>query len=158
MVTVQGPVPVQAPVQPTKTESGDGVGSRRRTVPTRWVVEHSWPLGLNGPPPGGFAHVVPGGEMRTTPVPPCTPVTNTSRSWGPRNVAVTCWYSEIGTSHEPVPVQAPIHPVKMESGPGIAVRLTTEFIGGDVEHICVAPGMLAHVVPGGVISTDPCPP
>src|SRR6185503_19837903 len=75
--------------------------------------------------------------------------THTSRSWGPRKVAVTCWYSEIGTSHGPVPVQAPIHPVKMESGPDIAVRLTTEFIGGDVEHICVAPGVLAHVVAGG---------
>src|ERR1043165_5864435 len=77
MVTVQDPIPVQAPVQPTKMEFGDGVGSRRTTVPTRWVVEHSWPE-----LPGGFAHAVLGGEMFTTPVPPCTPVTNTSRIWG----------------------------------------------------------------------------
>ncbi len=33
MVTVQGPVPVQTPLQPVKTESGDGVAERVTEVP-----------------------------------------------------------------------------------------------------------------------------
>ena len=46
MVMVQGPLPVQAPLQPVKTESAAGVGVRVTEVPLVKVAEQELPQSM----------------------------------------------------------------------------------------------------------------
>jgi hypothetical protein len=67
------------------------------------------------------------------------------------NVAVTDFAASIVTTHEPVPVHAPLQPPNVEVPSGVAVSVTIVPIPNDAEH--VAP----QLMPAGLDVTLPLP-
>src|SRR5262247_4677060 len=139
MVTLQVPVPVQPPpLQPVKLEPAAGAAVSVTAVPLANEAEHVAP------------HVMPAGALVMVPLPapllltvsamPCT-----------AKVAVTDCAALIVTLQVPVPVQAPLQPVKVEPAAGVAVRVSTVPVVKEVEH--VAP----HVMPAGALVMVPLP-
>jgi hypothetical protein len=51
------------------------------------------------------------------------------------NVAVTVLAAFMATVHEPVPVQAPLHPAKADPAVGVAVSVTELFAAKFAEHV-----------------------
>ena len=91
--TVQLPVPVQAPLQPTNAERLAGVAFNVTTVPPLKAAVHALP------------QLIPAGFELTMPVP--VPVSFTvSVAVCCANVAVTFWVWFRVTVHAPAPVQA----------------------------------------------------
>ena len=110
-VTVHVPVPVQAPPQPLNTDPAAAAAVRVTLVPETKVAEHVAP------------QLIPAGELVTVPVPlPCSETV--SASCGAK-VAVTFCAELMVTLHAPVPVHAPLQPVKTDPAAGVASRLTT---------------------------------
>jgi hypothetical protein len=70
---------------------------------------------------------------------------------GGANVAVTARGSAIFTEHWPVPVQAPVQPVKDQPGVGVAVSVTVLSVGNVAEQVGL------HVMPAGWLVTVPLP-
>src|SRR6185369_14338897 len=93
----QGPSPLQASVQPTNTDSGEGTASTCTRVPTRWRVVQAWV------PPGEFAQVALEGVTVKRPKPPPALVATKSSGCGPRKMAVTRSGPPIDTSQDPMP-------------------------------------------------------
>jgi hypothetical protein len=111
IITVQAPVPEQASDQPEKTEPAAGVAVRVTLVPKRKLREQVGEQLI----PSGLELTVP------EPVPDLLTVKVTGRS---ENVAVTDLAWVMPTVQVPVPEQSPDHPVKLEPGAGVAVRVT----------------------------------
>jgi hypothetical protein len=122
IVTVQLPVPEQAPDHPAKVDPEPGEALSVTTVP--------------------LAYVGPVGLALTPPVPvPAYPTVRVN-VWGVRlNVAVTDRFEFIVTVQLPVPEQAPDHPVNVEPVFGVATSVTT------VPLVYVGPDGLALTAP-----------
>jgi hypothetical protein len=109
--TLQVPVPVQAPLQPVKLEPVAAAA-------VRVTVDPEVKFALQVAP-----QVIPAGLLVTLPVP--VPLLETVRAkLGSVKLAVTLCAWAIVTVHVPVPVQAPLQPVKVEPVPAAAVRVT----------------------------------
>ena len=67
------------------------------------------------------------------------------------NVAVTDWFELSVTLHEPVPEQAPLHPVKIWPDAGVAARLIT------VPEPPVMEQVAPQLMPAGELVTVPVP-
>jgi hypothetical protein len=140
MVTVQLSVPVHAPLQPVNVEVGLGV-----TITLRVTMVPASNKALHVVP-----QIIPAGEEVTAPPPRPFSVT-VKLYWIRVNVAVTAWTALIVTVHVPVPVQAPLQPVKVELASGIAVSVTPIPAVNNALH--VAP----QVIPAGEDVTVPPP-
>jgi hypothetical protein len=140
MVTWHAPVPVQAPLQPAKVEPDAGAAVRLTTVPELNDAEQVEP------------QLMPAGELVTVPVP--VPLFVTERLklllWSV-NDAPTDFAALIVTWHEPVPLQAPLQPAKVEPDAGAAVRLTTVPELNDAEQV------EPQLIPAGELVTVPVP-
>jgi len=66
-------------------------------------------------------------------------------------VAVTTWAAFIVTVQEPLPLQAPLQPMRAEPTAGVAVRVTAVPLANEAEH--VAP----QEIPAGALVTVPVP-
>jgi len=109
MVTVQAPVPVQAPLQPIKVEPVAAAAVKVTEVPSHMVSEQSEPQSIPVPD--------------TVPVP--VPDLVTVRSCFCRaKSAVTDFAASMVTVQAPVPVQAPPQPPKVEPVAAAAVKVT----------------------------------
>jgi hypothetical protein len=72
-----------------------------------------------------FPQLIPAGELVTVPLPDAPTMSVWVWVWvGWLNVAVTAVSEVSVTLHEPVPVHAPLHPVKVELVAVRAVRVT----------------------------------
>jgi hypothetical protein len=115
IVTVQVPVPVQAPAQPIKLEPAEDVAVKVTLAPCKklevQVAPQSTPAGLL--------------EMLPVPVPDFVIV---SANLGIRlKLAVTVFAASIVTLQVVKPVQAPVQPAKLEPASATAVNTTTVF-------------------------------
>ena len=99
IATTQAPFPLHAPLHPTNVEFAAGDGVSVTFVPYAKLAEHVGP------------QLTPEGLLETLPEP--EPDSETVRTWGPVNVAVTFWGWSIDTTHAPVPEQAPPHPLNV---------------------------------------------
>jgi phage tail protein X len=131
------PVPEHPPpLQPVKVKSVPGVAV-------------SVTLVLSGK---GAAHVpgqlMPAGLLVTVPV-PTTVTERLAATW--LKVAVTASSDVRVITHWPVPVHAPLHPVKVKFVPGVAVSVTFVLGGKGAVHV---PGQL---MPAGLLVTVPVP-
>lgn len=70
---------------------------------------------------------------------------------GVLKVAVTDVEAASTTVHVPVPVQAPVHPVKVELAPGVAVSVT------EVPVAKLAVQVAPQLMPAGALVTAPDP-
>src|SRR5262247_4580445 len=139
IVTLQVPVPVQAPLQPVKVEPAAGVAVRVTTVPVVKEVEHVAP------------HVMPAGALVMVPLPAPVLLTVSAKPCSAK-VAVTDCAALVVTVQVPVPVQPPpLQPVKLEPAAGAAVSVTAVPLANEAEH--VAP----HVMPAGALVMVPLP-
>ena len=77
-------------------------------------------------------------------------IANDGGGAGPK-LAVTPVFELIVTTHEPVPEQAPLQPVKTEPEAGVAARLT------DVPELYVAEHVAPQLMPAGELDTVPEP-
>jgi 3D (Asp-Asp-Asp) domain-containing protein len=94
--------------------------------------------------------VIPAGSEVTVPLP--TLLTLRGKVGTLRlKVAVTVRSWVICTTQAPVPVQSPLHPVKVEPGAGVAVRVTGRLSGK------LAWQVLPQVIPAGSEVTVPLP-
>src|SRR6516162_4482550 len=112
IVTVQVDCfPVQAPDHSVNAEPEAAVAVSVTEVPVGNGVEQTDPQSI------------PMGSLVTVPAPPPASVT-VSRWSGPLKLASTDTFAFTCTTQGPVPVQAPAQPVKVESMPAVAVRVT----------------------------------
>lgn len=140
IVTLQAPVPLQAPPQPANVEPESGVAAKLTTVPLAKLAEHVVP------------QEIPEGVLVTVPVP--LPVFATVRVKGPTfalKFALTDFAASMVTLHAPVPVQAPLHPANVEPESGVAVRFTTTPLSKFAEHV------EPQEIPAGELATIPVP-
>jgi hypothetical protein len=111
-VTLQRPVPVQAPDQPSKVDDPPPRAVRVTTAPSAKPA-----LQVPG-------QEMPEGEEVMVPVPPPTAMTVSVRPPSAK-VAVTLAIEFIVSTQVPVPVHGPDQPVKVEPTLAEAVRVTT---------------------------------
>ena len=111
IVTVQAPVPVQAPLQPVKVEPVAGVA-----VSVTAVVYPKVPLQV-------LPQLMPAGVLATVPVPVPAGLTVSVNVWSVK-LAVTLWGVVMVTVQGPVPVQSPLQPIKVEPVDAVAVSVT----------------------------------
>lgn len=138
MVTEQVPVPEQAPVHPVNVEPVPAAAVKVTTVPL---------LKLALQVPG---QLMPAGLLLTVPLPVPASVTVSAKVTA-LNVAVTALAALMVTEQVPVPVQAPLHPAKVDPADAAAVRVTT------VPLVKLALQVLGQVMPAGLLLTDPAP-
>lgn len=137
-VTAQVPVPLQAPLQPAKTERLDGVAFNVTTVPPLKAALHALP------------QLIPAGLELTVPVPvPALLVASVTLC--SVNVAVTFWACPRLTVQDPAPLQAPPQPAKVEPASGIASRVTTVPVAKLALHV------VPQLMPAGFEATIPVP-
>jgi hypothetical protein len=114
-VTLHVPMPEHGePLQPAKEEPALATGVRVITVPESNSPEQVVP------------QLIPAGALVIVPLPaPALVSDNVNRGvgGGPK-FATTDWFADIVTAQAPVPVHAPLQPVKAEPAAGVAVRLT----------------------------------
>jgi hypothetical protein len=110
MVTLQAPIPEQAPLQPVKFDVAFGLAVRVTVVPLTKLAEHMLP------------QLIPDGVLVTLPLP--LPASVIERGKSALNVAVTEAAAFILTVHVPVPEHAPLQPVKFDVAFEAAVRVT----------------------------------
>lgn len=108
MVTVQVPVPLQAPVHPAKEDPASGVA----------VKETTWPLEYEFVQP--VPQLIPAGVLTIVPFP--VPVLLTVNLL--LKLAWTVLDEFMVTLHAPTPVQAPLQPEKSYPLAGLAVNVT----------------------------------
>jgi phage tail protein X len=138
IVTVHVPVPVQAPLQPVKVAPAAGVAVSVTAVPLLKDAEQVVP------------QLMPAGALVTVPDP--APARLTVRAKDCKaNVAVTELAAFIVTVQAPVPVQAPLQPVKVAPAAGVAVSVTAVPAANDAEHV------VPQLMPAGVLVTVPGP-
>jgi hypothetical protein len=140
IVTLQAPVPLQAPPQPANVELESGAAAKLTTVPLAKLAEHVVP------------QEIPEGVLVTAPVP--VPLLDTVRVKGPAfavKVAPTDLAASMVTLQAPVPVQAPLQPANVEPESGVAVRFTTVPLSKLAEHV------VPQEIPAGELATIPVP-
>jgi hypothetical protein len=112
MVTVQAPVPLHAPLQPVKAAPEAAVAVRVTVAPLGKLVLHVLP------------QAIPLGEEATMPLP--LPAFVTVRMEVVvvfvANVAVRLLAASTTRAQPPVPVHAPLQPVKVAPEAGVALR------------------------------------
>ena len=69
-------------------------------------------------------------------------------------MAVTCLSEFMSSTHDPVPVHAPLQPVNLEPGSGVAVRVTEAPLANGAEQTLLAE---PHWIPVGLLVTFPLP-
>ena len=111
IVTLQSPVPEQAPVQPLKLEPALGEAESDTIVPAVKGALQAAPQKM------------PAGVEVTVPLPSASFTTSRSNVAG-ENVAVTVCAALIVRVHAPVPVHAPDQPANVEDASGVAVSVT----------------------------------
>jgi hypothetical protein len=109
MVTLQLPVPVHAPLQPVKVDPTAAVGVRTTFVPLLKVALHVDP------------QLIPLGVDVTEPLPLAATVSGYVSSV---KVAVAVFSVFMVTTQLPVPVHAPLQPVKVDPAAAVAVSVT----------------------------------
>jgi hypothetical protein len=140
IVTVQAPVPAQAPDQPAKVEPVAGVAVRVTVVPLVKLVEHVAP------------QLIPRGELVMVPLPvPVLVIERAKVVADVLKVAVTAVAAFILTVHVPVPAQAPDQPAKVEPAAGVAVSVTA------VPPEYFAEQVAPQLMPAGELVTVPLP-
>jgi hypothetical protein len=140
IVTLQAPVPLQAPPQPANVEPESGVATKLTTVPLAKLAEHVVP------------QEIPEGVLVTVPVP--VPLLETVSVKDPAfalKFALTDFAASMVTLHAPVPVQAPLHPANVEPESGVAVRFTTVPLSKFAEQV------EPQEIPAGELATIPVP-
>jgi len=142
IVTVQVPVPVQAPLQPVKVEPVDAAAVILTLVPAVKA-----PLQL-------LLHAMPLGEDVTTPD-PVPPFVSVRVYVVPEElrakVAVTLLAASTTSVQPPVPVHAPLQPTKVEPDAGAALSATV------VPALKEALQELPQSTPLGLDATVPLP-
>jgi hypothetical protein len=139
IVTVQVPVPLQAPPQPVKLELAPAVAVSVTIVPCVNSAAQVAPQSI------------PAGELVTVPEP--VPDFDTVSVWTRSKVALTARSWSIVTVQVPVPLplQTPPQPVKVELAPAVAVSVTVVPCVNEAEQ--VAP----QSIPAGELVTVPEP-
>jgi len=140
IVTVQLPVPVQPPpLHPIKSEPAAALADNVTLVPLAKLT-----LQVPG-------QLIPLGTLATVPEPLPAIVTDNGTDIVALKVAVTDCAALIVTAQLPVPVQAPLHPAKVEPAAALAARVTTAALA---KFALQVPGQL---MPAGVLVTFPLP-
>ena len=141
MLTVQVPVPVQAPVHPAKVEPVPAEAARVTLVPLEKFALHEVP------------HAIPPGVEVTVPLPVPFLVSVRAYEVGVlrAKAAVTLFAPSTTKVQLPVPVQAPLQPEKVDPAAEVALRARL-----------VPPAMLAlqalpQSMPLGLEATAPLP-
>jgi hypothetical protein len=138
-VTLQLPIPLQAPPQPAKPQPSAGVAARVTCDPAAKPALQFAPQSI------------PAGTLVTAP--PELPTTETERActklWV--NVAATLCDEFIVRVQVPVPLHAPPQPVKVQSFAGVAVRVTC------VPEAKFALQVVGQLMPEGELVTVPLP-
>jgi len=111
-VTVQVPVPLQAPPHPAKIALADGVAVSVTIVPDLKTA-----LQVEG-------QLIPAGALVTVPVPVPPRVTCSTGEELTLNVACAELFEFMVRAQVPVPVQAPSHPANVAPAAGTALRAT----------------------------------
>jgi hypothetical protein len=140
MVTLQAPVPLQAPLQPANVEPESGTAVKLTTVPLAKLAEHVVP------------QEIPEGVLVTVPVP--APLLATVRVKGPGfavKFALTDFAASMVTLQAPIPLQAPLQPANVKPESGTAVKLTTVPLAKSAEQL------VPQEIPGGELATVPVP-
>src|SRR3984957_16340247 len=136
IVTLQVPVPVQAPLQPANVEPA-------AALPVSVTTGPLLKLGLQVAP-----QLIPVGLLVTVPVPVPALVTLNLKTTA-LNVAVTDFAALIVTLQVPVPVQAPLQPANVEPAAALAVSVTT------VPLLKLALQVPEQLIPVGLLVTVP---
>jgi len=132
-------VPVQAPLQPAKSELPAGAGVKVTMVPLMNEEEQVAPQSM------------PAGELVTVPLPVPALVTVNVND-GSENVAVADRAALIATVHvAAVPVQLPVQPPKIEPPDDAAVSVTEVPLVYEAEHV------VPQLMPAGELVTVPLP-
>ena len=139
-MTTQLVLPVQAPVHPVKLEPVIGVAVNVTCVPLLKLALHVVP------------QLIPAGLLVTVPVPVPAFVTVKGKVVGfVVKVAVTDCAAFMVTTQLPLPLQAPVHPVKDEPVVGVAVNVTC------VPLLKLALHVVPQLIPAGLLVTVPVP-
>jgi hypothetical protein len=136
IVTVHVPVPVHAPPQPVKVAPAEGVAVSVTAVPLLKAAEQVVP------------QLMPAGALVTVPEPARLTVSVNDCS---AKVAVAERAAFIVTVHAPVPVHAPLQPVKVAPAAGVAVSVTAAPAANDAEQV------VPQLMPAGALVTVPDP-
>ncbi len=131
-------VPVQLPLQPVKMEPTAGVAVRVTAVLAAYASVQSLP------------QLTPTGLLLTVPAPVPAFVTVREYVWVVK-VAVTDCAADMVTEQVLVPVQLPLHPVKVEPAAAVAVRVTA------VLSAYASVQSLPQLTPTGLLLTVPVP-
>jgi len=135
------PVPLQTTplplLHPVNVDPATGVAVSTTVLPLAKLAEQTAP------------QLIPDGLLVTLPVPVPARVTFRAKVGATPKVAVTACAWFIVTEHEPVPLQAPLHPVNVDPAAGLAVSTTVPL--NDAVH--VAP----QLIPAGLLVTVPVP-
>jgi hypothetical protein len=129
MVRTQLPVPLQLPVHPAKLWPFEEVAVRVTLVPCKYVALQPLPTALPEVMVQAIAGVSPA-WLATVPLPSPPPLTLRAKDGvpAPEKVALTERDWVITTLHSrPVPVHAPLQPVKLLPPCGVAVNWTWVF-------------------------------
>lgn len=139
IVTVQLPVPLQAPPQPVNAEPAAGFAVRVTTVFAAKPAEQVAPQRM------------PAGTLVTEPEPVPAWLTDNVNCGTKR--AITEASVVRATVHVPTPAQAaPLQPAKDDPGPGVAVSTT------EVPTLRAAEHVLPQLMPAGELVIVPAPP
>ena len=139
-VSVQVPVPVQAPDHPAKVEPEAGVAVRVTLDPVANEALHAVP------------QLMPVGLLVTVPLPvPARVTLSTGALAFTLKVAMTEVFAVKVTTHEAVPVHAPDHPANVEPEPATAVRVTCDPV------LKLALQVVPQLIPAGALVTVPVP-
>jgi len=139
-VTLQAPVPEQAPPHPLNLDPVPGVAVNCTTVPFAKLAAQVGP------------QLMPEGELVTVPVPVPVKVTvSGTLEFAILNVAVTELAEFKVTEHAAVPEHAPDQPAKTEPAAGAAVNCTT------LPAVKLALHAFPQLIPEGVLVTLPDP-
>src|SRR5437588_935720 len=140
MVTTQLPLPVHAPVHPVKVEPVVAEGVSVTCVPLLKLALHVVP------------QLIPAGLLVTVPLPVPAFVTVKGKVVGlVVKVAVTDCAAFIVTTQLPLPLHAPVHPVKVEPVVAVGVSVTC------VPLLKLAVHVVPQLIPAGLLVTVPVP-
>lgn len=146
-VRVHAPVPEQpAPFQPAKLDPVAAMAVRVTGAPTGKVATQLIVavFGTSQSIPGGLLVTVP------SPVPSITAIT-----WGSlKKVAVTCLSELRSRTQGPVPVHAPLHPVKWAPTGAAAIRVTWLPLANVAEQGVL---FMSQLIAAGLLVTVPTP-
>lgn len=140
-VIVQEPRATVHPLQVPKVEPTSGVAVSLTRVPGAKLPVHVAP------------HAIPAGTLAMVPLPvPVFTIVSVGLVTGAAvNVAVTLVAALIGTMQDPVPLQAPPQPAKVDPPEGAAVRVTATFAAIIALHV------RPQLMPAGLLVTAPVP-